>query len=63
MCVCVCTTYFLANRLLSFSSISLSVEEDGVVLADVLTGDAGGSTFTAVPTFGALATLCKPSRL
>ena len=61
--MCVCTTYFLANRLLSFSSISLSVEEDGVVLADVLTGDAGGSTFTAVPTFGALATLCKPSRL
>ena len=63
MRVCVWTTYFLANRLLSFSSISLSVEEDGVVLADVLTGDAGGSTFTAVATFGALATLCKPSRL
>ena len=61
--VWVCITYFLANRLLSLSSISLSVEEDGVVLADVLTGDAGGSTFTAVPTFGALATLCKPSRL
>lgn len=56
-------TYFLANRLLVFSSISLSVDEDGVVLADVLTGDAGGSTLTAAPTLGALATLCIPSRL
>lgn len=34
-----------------------------MVLADVLTGDAGGSPLTAVPTLGALATLCMPSRL
>lgn len=56
-------TYFLASRLLVFSSSSLSVDEDGVVLAVVLTGDAGGSTLTAVPTLGALATLCMLSRL
>lgn len=57
-----CKTYFLARRFLVFSSSSDSVDDDGVVLADVLTGEAGGSTFTAVPTLGALATLCiEPS--
>lgn len=55
-------TYFLARRFLVFSSSSDSVDDDGVVLADVLTGEAGGSTLTAVPTLGALATLCiEPS--
>ena len=57
-----CQTYFLARRFLVFSSSSDSVDDDGVVLADVLTGEAGGSTFTALPTLGALATLCiEPS--
>lgn len=55
-------TYFRACRLLFFSSNSLSVDEDGVVLAEVLTGDFGGSTLSAAPTLGALATLCMPSR-